>query len=149
MAAHNGVHRSTLIALIAALLAACASPEERFARHVKNAEEMVAAGDLQEAVLELRGALKIDPESVEANERLGELFLARGTAEAEFYYREAYRADPDRVDLGMRVARLRLIAGDRRGARELIDSALERRPQATSVHVARAELALTRSWSPR
>jgi tetratricopeptide (TPR) repeat protein len=93
----------------AALLAAlgCSSPEERFAEHLQRAEEHLAAGRNDDALLELQGALKIRPEDAELNERLGRMLAERGNAQpAVFHLGEAYRLDPARVDAGILQAQL-------------------------------------------
>ncbi len=134
--------RLPYLALAGVLALACASPEERFARHVRNADEQIEAGKFRTAVLELRAALKIEPENVAANERLAELLLEQGAGEAEFYFREVVRIDRSRVDAAMRVAQLRLIAGDTAAASELIQEALAQHADAASVQIARSDLAL-------
>jgi tetratricopeptide (TPR) repeat protein len=93
----------------AALLAAvaCSTPEERFAGHLQRAEEHLAAGKKDDALLELQGALKIRPEDAELNERLGRMLAERGNAQpAVFHLGEAYRLDPERVDAGILQAQL-------------------------------------------
>ena len=98
-----------------ALGLACASDEEKFAEHMKNADEYLDEGKTKEAVLEFRSALKINPKSAEVNERIAMVYKAAGgQRDAAFFYREAYRLDPERIDAAMEEAQLLLFSDPER-----------------------------------
>lgn len=85
----------------------CSSPEERFAKHLERAEAHLAAGQTDDALVELQGALKIHPDDADLNERIGRLLAERGnTQPGAFHLGEAYRLDPNRVDAAVLQAQL-------------------------------------------
>ena len=65
-------------------LAACEDSEDRAARHLENAEALVADGDPGAAVLEFRNVLEFVPNHREALSQLAALQLASGTENAAF-----------------------------------------------------------------
>ena len=71
-----------LVALLG--LAACEDSEDRAARHLENAEALVAEGDLSAAVLEFRNVLKFVPDHREALAQLAELQMSAGAEDAAF-----------------------------------------------------------------
>ncbi len=136
--------RALLLALLlpAALLVACASEQERLDRHLAEAEKYAEAGQTREALIELRSALKLRPQSAQVNERIADVLRQRGRyEEAVFFYREAQRLDPQRIE--PLLAEIPLIAGvDGARAVELVEQALERAPGDPRVHRRHSELAL-------
>ena len=126
------------------LLPACASREERFAKHIERGEKLAAEGRLADAVLEYQSALDLEPRNAELYQRLGDLLVRqRSHKEAVSFYREAYQLDPERIDAAMSEARL-LAFDDPKRARELIQLGLERAPDRPNVHQQRAYVALAR-----
>lgn len=136
--------RRSAAAFAICMLVACSSPEERFAEHVERAERLEEAGEIENAILEYRGALKIDPKSPDANEQLGHLLLRQGALSATYYLSEAIRLDPDKIDLAVRLAQVLLIIGQTDRAEEVIDGAFATHPEAAAIHAVRAELLLHR-----
>jgi len=137
----NRCRRSTA-AFAICLLVACSTPEERFAEHLEKAGQLAEAGQAEEAALEYRSALKIDSESVEANEKLAELLLRRADLTATFYLTEAIRIDPGRVDIAMRLARVLLISNQTQDAERVIEASLKAHPNAAVIYSAKSELFL-------
>jgi tetratricopeptide (TPR) repeat protein len=139
-------HLSLPAALASLVLAvACASPEERLAEHVARADEYIGKEKPREALIELRSALKLDPQNAEINERIADLLRSEmALTDAAFYYREAYRLDPSRTHAAMNEARL-LIFSDPERADEIIAEGLSRAPDDPLVHVTRSERALTKN----
>ena len=87
--------RAVAISTLLALLAGCSSREERAEHHLDRANAFVAEGKLSEARLEFQSALRFDPQSVEANNRLAELEFENGNLPAAMaHVQEAYRIDP-------------------------------------------------------
>ena len=82
--------RRSAAAFAICMLVACSSPEERFAKHVERAERLAEAGEIEDAILEYRSALKIDPENSDANERLGNLLLRRGDLERDLLFQRGH-----------------------------------------------------------
>ncbi|MBW2288292.1 MAG: tetratricopeptide repeat protein [Deltaproteobacteria bacterium] len=132
-------------ALAACLILGCSSPEERVAAHIERAQEFVAIGDNDEAILEYRSALKIDPNQTVANEEIGDLLLRQGDLSGTFYLSEALRLDPERIDIAMELTRALLITGQIDEADSVIAAAKIAHPEAGVVYGAEAELLLYRN----
>lgn len=127
-----------------ALLCGCASPEERFAEHVRRADGFLAENREEDALLELQSALKIDPADPDVNQRLGHLLSRRGAFQpAVFHFGEAYRLDPSRVDAAMRQAALLWYSAPERSGR-ILARALESHPDDPIVHRTNSAFAVVR-----
>jgi tetratricopeptide (TPR) repeat protein len=136
------VFSRALIVLLAALAAACASEEERFQEHMARAEAYHEAGKFEEAIIELRSALKLQPENALVNERIADISRESGSFDhALFFYREAQRLDPKRIE--PLLGEFPLVLGtDLERAAEIIRLALEVAPDEPRVQQRRSELAL-------
>ena len=135
------LHRALLL-LLAAFAVACASEEERFQEHMTRAEAYREAGKFDEAVIELRSALKLQPESALVNERIADLGRETGKFEsALFFYREAQRLDPKRVEPLLREFPL-VLGTDLERAAEIVRLGVELDPGDPRVQRMRSELAL-------
>jgi tetratricopeptide (TPR) repeat protein len=130
--------------LVVALAWGCASPEERFAEHVARGDEFVEQGQVAEALIEYRSALKVQPQNADINHRIADLLRGEFALEdAAFYYREAYRLDPDRIEAAMNEARI-LLFSDPERSDEIIAEGLLKAPDHSMVHIARSEQGLTK-----
>ena len=76
--------RALCLAALLLGLAACEDSEDRAARHLENAEALVAEGDLGAAVLEFRNALEFAPTNRDALRQLADIQMARGAEGAAF-----------------------------------------------------------------
>jgi tetratricopeptide (TPR) repeat protein len=133
-----------LLITTALLLSACATREERFAKHVERGEKLAAEGRLVDAVLEYQSALDLEPRNADLYQRLADLFVRqRSHQQALSFYREAFKLDPERIDALLGEARL-LAFDDPKRASELIQLGLERAPDNPNVHQQRAYVALAR-----
>ena len=142
----NARHLCLSAALASLVLGiACASPEERLAKHLTRADGYIENEKPREALIELRSALKLVPQHAEINERIADLLRSEmALTDAAFYYREAYRLDPSRTHAAMNEARL-LIFSDPDRADEILAEGLSRAPDDPLVHVTRSERALTQN----
>ena len=112
-----------------ALIAGCASPEERLAAHVDNAQGYLEAGDETLAEVELRNALRLNPDDADA------LFLQARLLETREAWvpmrntlRRVLEAQPDRVDANLMLGRL-LVAGNALDEAEpIVERMLELQP---------------------
>jgi tetratricopeptide (TPR) repeat protein len=138
-----------LLALALATQGACSSPEERFAEHLSRAETFLAEDRPDDALIELQGALKIDPDSAEVNWRLGELLRDKSAYRAAiFHFGEVYRIDPTRVDAAMEQASLLWFSSPARAER-LIRDAQQRFPDEPRVYRAESGLAVVKHDTAR
>lgn len=142
----HGARRLHLAAaLVAVALAACSSPEEKRAEHVSRSEAYLAEGKISEALIELRRALKLDPQSGDLNFRIGEVLESVGELpDALFFYQEAVRLAPADGKAALAAGRL-LIFVDPDRAEQLIAGVLERTPSDPVAYLRRSELALVRA----
>ena len=128
-------------------LGACSSKEQKLAKRFERATEFQRKGQLEEAVLELRSALQVDPRSAELNFRIAEILaLDNHPGDAAFYYRETTRLDPTRSDAALAEAKL-ILFDDTARADELITKILEREPRNATAYIRRSELELARGKS--
>jgi tetratricopeptide (TPR) repeat protein len=107
-------------ALLAAFLiaTACGSRDERIAERVSRAESLVAEERIEDALIELQGALKIDPQSAAVNQRMAELLRDQGAQQRAFHhFGEAYQLDPTRIDAALAQAELLRSGAPQRAAR--------------------------------
>jgi len=124
------------------LLGACASPEERFTARVERAEQLAAEGRTQDAILEYKNALKLQPENAEIFERIGDQYRTESRfADALNWYHEAFRLDGTRITAAMNEARL-LVFHEPKRARELVEQGLRDAPELPVVHMTASQLAL-------
>jgi tetratricopeptide (TPR) repeat protein len=140
-----GLHQRVAAAFLIILTLGCSSPEERVAAHISRAQELVAIGDKEEAILEYRSALKIDPDQAVANEEIGDLLLHQGDLSGTFYLSEALRLEPERIDIAMELTRALLITGQIDEADSVIAVAKAAHPDSGEVLGAEAELRLYRN----
>ena len=90
-----------LLCLAALLLglAACEDSEDRAARHLENAEALVAEGDPGAAALEFRNVLEYDPTNRAALEQLAELQVEAGAENAAYgLYQRLVENHPDATE---------------------------------------------------
>src|SRR5580765_2287319 len=67
---------SILLAMLA--LSACSDPRAESEKHLKNGEAYLKGGKPQEAVVELRNAIQLDPRSGKARYQLAEAYATSG-----------------------------------------------------------------------
>jgi len=131
--------------LVVALAWGCAPPEERYAEHVARGDEFAEQGQIAEALIEYRSALKVQPQDSDINYRIADLLSGEfALDDAAFYYREAYRLDPDRIEAAMKEARL-LLFSDPERADEIIAEGMLKAPDHSMVHTTRSERGLTKN----
>lgn len=141
------LHRPLLALACLLALAACTSPEERFAEHVERAQGYIAENRADDALIELQSALKIDPDDADVNEQLAGLLKQRGSIQAAaFHYGETYRLDPTRVGAAVEQAILLWQTAPRR-ARQIMAEVRARFPDDPLVYRGEATLAASQKDS--
>jgi tetratricopeptide (TPR) repeat protein len=135
--------RLATAALVIVCLAGC-GVGERAAPRLAKANELIAAGQLEEAEFELRKALEAEPKNAEVNYQLAKLLhREERIPDAVFFYEEALRLDPRHADAALTLAFLML--GDDVGYSErLVDGVIERDPKNALAWVRRSDIALAR-----
>jgi tetratricopeptide (TPR) repeat protein len=147
----RGTRSSTaarVAALIAALVACAALPlagcSPDAASHRERAEQYLAEDRPREALLELRSALKLEPNDAQTNFRIAQIAEDMGKPEdAAFFYGETLRLDPYRTDAALAEAHL-IAWDDPDRTAELIQGVLEREPANALARVRMSEFELIR-----
>lgn len=99
--------RLVLLGVLLLGLAACEDSADRAARHLKNAEALVAGGDLGAAVLEFRNALKFAPNNREALTQLAKIQMDGGAEGAAFgTYQRLVDNHPDATEGWLNLAEI-------------------------------------------
>ncbi|MFP8874560.1 MAG: tetratricopeptide repeat protein [Myxococcota bacterium] len=117
---------------------------ERFSHHLDRAQEALSRGPsgLATADIELRSAIAVDPENIEANFLLGEVRVQREDFPgAIFYFEETLALEPDHPGAAAALA-IVLRSRDAGRAQELANQAKRVAPEDPRGHIAEAELAL-------
>ncbi len=141
------IRRLSVLALALALAAACSSPAEQKAEYLADADRYIAEGSLEEAIISLRNALKLDPKNADINARIAVVLEREGAfGNALFFREEAHRLAPQEPEHALALAKLLMFEEPERAA-ELIDGVLENQPAHVLALVRRSELALARADS--
>ncbi|WP_172300539.1 tetratricopeptide repeat protein [Pseudoruegeria sp. HB172150] len=99
--------------LVASLLTACDSAEERAESHFQKAAELFAAGDVARAVIELRNVFRLDTDHPGARQLMAGIEEARGNiAGAYGQYQALTETDPENFEAQRAAARLAALADD-------------------------------------
>ena len=126
------------------VMLSCRSAEQKFTGHLERGEQYEQGGKHEEALLEYRNALQLQPSSAEANFRIARALSDKGSyGDALFFYREAQRLDPTRSEAALAEAKL-LLFQDTPRADEIVRAALEREPDNALAHLRAAEVALAK-----
>jgi tetratricopeptide (TPR) repeat protein len=133
-----------IVLALAACGFGCSSPDEVLARHLERAQAYQEAGQFDKALVELKSALKLDPQSADTNLRIATLHEQdEEYGEALFYFGEALRLDPGNEEAALGTGRLlRFQETDR--AEKLVAEVLERNPRSSRAYVLRSDILLVR-----
>jgi len=105
--------RLILLATLLLALAACEDSEDRAARHLQNAEALMAEGDPRAAALEFRNVLEYDPTNRAALSQLAEIQISAGAEDAAFgTYQRLVDDHPDATEGWLTLAEI-AIRGNR------------------------------------
>jgi len=132
--------RLFLIAAAAfSLLSGCTSDEEKLANFMKRGDEYKEAGQLNEAIIEYRNVLQIDPNDADAHRALADAYLnSNQLKEGYWELSETIRLDPDDVDSRLAYAAISIAAENFELALEQADAIIQRSPDNAPGHLVRA-----------
>src|ERR1700691_2697343 len=101
-------NRAVLLVAGAALLVSCSSdPGQRKLKYLDSGENYFKAGKYQEAVIQFRSALEIDPRFADAHYQLGRTYMAlRNPSSAYRELTESVTLDPSNSDAQLEFAAL-------------------------------------------
>lgn len=121
------------------LLAACSSPEEREAEHMKNGKALFESGELAKAAIEFRNALQINPTGVEAKYFTGLIFEKQGNLPAAMSaYQDVALQDPNHRDAVEKLGQYALMNGDPTEASTRADKLIALAPSEPDGHTMKA-----------
>ena len=126
----NYLVRTVLVVALAALVSACASPEEKKAKKLEAGNALAAQQKHTEAILEYRNALKIDPQFAEARLQLAKAYeQTKDYARALKEYVRAADLMPDNADVQLSAARLLVLFKRFEDAKTRAESVLAKDPK--------------------
>src|SRR5579863_4907117 len=122
--------------LCALLLAGCASnPNARKAAYLNQGKRFIDAGKYQEAVIEYRNAIQIDPQSAEAHYHLGRSYLSLQNVESAYReFRSAVTLDPANRDAKLQLAGLLVTRKEFPEAEAMAKAVVRAEPQNVRAH---------------
>ena len=139
--ARNGVRFFSAISIVALLLlGGCQSDEDRVARFLERGEQYVEKGQNEEAIIEFKNVLQIDPENAAAHEALSLAYLqVEKPREAYWEMSETVRLDPDNIDARLRYGTVSAAIGDYDLAKEQAEAVLRLDPTKSAAYVLRGQ----------
>ncbi|MEM9144759.1 MAG: tetratricopeptide repeat protein [Pseudomonadota bacterium] len=131
------------IALLALVLAACDSVEERAENHYQSGMALLAEGDPVKATLEFRNALKLNDSHVGANMELGRIFEENANAPGAVHqYQKVVSLDATQYEAHLKLGQLLLSSNQIEAAAVHIANAAQLRPEIADVLILEATLAM-------
>ena len=131
------------LVVIGALLlgtAACQSDEEKLAGFLESGNEALDAEEFEEAVIEFRNVLQLDPNHAEAHYALARSYTAlQKLKEAYWELHESVRLDPSNTDARVSFAQFSLIAKDYEEVLTQTEAILESEPSRASAYTLRGD----------
>jgi tetratricopeptide (TPR) repeat protein len=119
-----------LVALLATVLVACGSPEEKRAKFLKKGQALYEKGDYVKARLEFKNAIQIDPKFAEAYYMLGMVQLKQGDLKPAFgRFSKAAELSPDHLNSHLQIGKLFLVMKEPEKAMEKAELILEKDPK--------------------
>jgi tetratricopeptide (TPR) repeat protein len=144
----NPILRALACALLVCAGAGCESDQQKLQNLLERAEASKEAGKYKEALIDLKVALQLAPQSGDINFRLARTLSAMKQPDnALFFYEEAFRLDPSLDEARLAAARI-VTTSDPARAGELLGQVLERDPSNARAVSARANLELVKNDVP-
>ncbi len=130
----------TFLLALVLMLGGCASDEKRLAEFMERGEAYAEQGLNEEAIIEFKNALQIDPNDAPAHEALSMVYLAASLPrEAYWEMSETVRLDPTNINARLRYGSISAVVGDHDLAREQADAILELEPNRSQAFTLRAQ----------
>jgi tetratricopeptide (TPR) repeat protein len=133
-------------AIAALAFVACSTPEQRLAQHLADAASFAAEDRVEEAIIEYRSALRLDPGNADVNQKLAEQLDLDDDPTAATYFRDAFRLDPARIDAANRAIRI-MMTRDLTKARNLLREVLKADPRSAKAYILKSDIDLIRNDS--
>ncbi|MBW2292539.1 MAG: tetratricopeptide repeat protein [Deltaproteobacteria bacterium] len=126
----KNVLRSVIALAIALLFVACQSDEEKLDEFFAKGQEYESQEKYQEAVIEYKNVLKINPNHADAHYQLAQSFLKLNRARDSYWeMSETVRLDPSNIEAALSFGALSVVAGDSEQALAMGLRAVEGEPE--------------------
>ncbi|MEE8164799.1 MAG: hypothetical protein V3T64_04455, partial [Myxococcota bacterium] len=126
--------------VLVVMLGGCASDDERLAEFMERGEAYVEQSLNEEAIIEFKNVLQIDPNHARAHEALSIAYLVVSKPrEAYWEMSETVRLDPTNINARLRYGSISAVVGDHDLAREQADAILELDPNRAQAFTLRAQ----------
>lgn len=117
---------------------ACQTDEEKISAFMSRGDSAVEAGESEEAVIEYRNVLQIDPNNAVAHYALAKSYTAlQKLKEAYWELHESVRLDPENIDARVSYAQFSLIARDYEEVLTQAEEIITREPDRASAYTLR------------
>jgi len=128
------------VAALCVGLAACKSDEQKLAEFLERGDKALEAEKYDEAVIEYRNVLQLDPNHAAAHYSLARSYTAlQKLKEAYWELHEAVRLDPANTDARVSYAQFSLLARDFEEVLTQADAIVENEPERASAYTLRGE----------
>jgi tetratricopeptide (TPR) repeat protein len=122
------------------LLGGCESDEARVASFFERGEAYIAEGQTEEAIIEFKNVLQIEPEHTATHEALSLAYLdVEKPREAYWEMSETVRLDPQNVDARLRYGTVSAAIGDNDKSLEQAEAVLELDPASSPAFILRGQ----------
>lgn len=126
--------------LLSGVLGGCSNDEERLSEFMERGDNYVAEDLHEEAIIEYKNVLQIDPNHAAAHEALSKAYLQVGKPrEAYWEMTETVRLDPENIQARLRYGTLSSAVGDYDLALEQANEILDREPSKPQAFLLRAQ----------
>ena len=127
-------------AVAALLLAACQSEESKVAQHLARGQEYSDAEKWDEAVIEYKNVIQLDPNNVEGHWKLSQAFLKSDKPREGFWeLRETVRLDPKNHDAKLQFAQISVFAGELEEALARAEEVIAEDPQRSEAYLVQGQ----------
>ena len=129
-------HKAILLIAGLVLLVSCSSdPNKQKLKYLKSGESYFKSGKYQEAVIQFRNALEIDPRFAAAHYQLGRTYLALKNPDSAYReLNESVTLDPGNADAQLQLAALLLARGQLDQAQSVAQKVLDAQPGNVRAH---------------
>ena len=132
--------RALCLLLSAALLLACQDDVAKLAEHLERGDGYVAEERFNEAIIEFKSALQLDPNSGEAHYKLAHAyFKAEKPRDGFWELRETVRLDPANHEARIEFSQLAILAGEAEEALGQMESLIEDDASDVRSHLVRGQ----------
>ena len=124
-----------IFCILVLALSGC-SPEAKKERHWKKAEQYFSENKMQEAILEYKNVIQLDPKDAKAHYKLGLTYLKAGQFREVFSeISKTVELDPGMIEAHSQLGNLYLLSGNRAKAKEQAGIILIKEANNSSAHL--------------